>query len=119
MVKSSRPLSITQDDKLVEAFEIADPKLKVPTTAMVKKDVLDLYKDNKEKFIEEMKSVEFCSSTNDAGSSVDARSFVDINIHYVTEDFYLKKKILDVVEMKERKSAINYRKRVDEAEEEF
>ena len=44
---------------------------------------------------------------------------MDINVHWLTEDFYTKKKILDVLEMEENKNAVNYRNRVNKKEEEF
>ena len=37
----------------------------------------------------------------------------------MTEDFHLKKKILSVLETKESKNAVNYRKKVEEAEATF
>ena len=59
------------------------------------------------------------SCTNDGGSSSGAKSFVDVNVHYVTEDFQPKKKILDVFEMKDSKTAENYRARVEEVHRQF
>ena len=58
------------------------------------------------------------SGNNDAGSSLNNKSFIAMNISYVTEDFFFKKKILDVVEMPEDKNAKNYRKRVRGCEQE-
>ena len=51
--------------------------------------------------------MEHLTCTNDAGSSFGAKSFIDVNVHYVTEDFKLKKKVLDVMEMKIAKTAEN------------
>ena len=42
---------------------------------------------------------------------------MDINVHWLTEDFYTKKKILDVLEMEENKNAVNYRNRVKKEED--
>ena len=119
VVKSNRPLAVVEDDKLVEAFEIADDKIKVPSRRMIRADIEDAFKKKKAETVEEFSKVEFFSSTNDAGSSSGGKSFVDINVHYLTEDFHPKKKILDVLEMKESKSAVNYRKRVQETENHF
>ena len=64
--------------------------------------------------VPELSKVEAMSCTNDGGSSSGAKSFVDVNVHYVTEDFQPKKKILDVFEMKDSKTAENYRARVED-----
>ena len=67
-----------------------------------------LFRKKKEKFVEEFKNVEYFAGT-----------FIDINIEYITEDFVLKKKILDVIKMKKGKNAENYRNKVNEAEKRF
>ena len=103
----------------MEAFEIADPKFKMPTNNMVTEDIKKLHALKKVETKEEFKKVEYLTQTNDAGTSLNGKSFVDINVHWLTEDFYPKKKILDVLEMEENKNAVNYRNRVDKKEEEF
>lgn len=119
VLKSNRPLSVVEDEKLVEAFEIADEKFKMPKREAIRSDIIELHKKKKEETIAEFSNTDFFTCTNDAGSSSGGKSFVDINVHYVTEDFYLKKKILDVLEMKESKTAVNYRKRVKNTEKDF
>ena len=119
IIANNRPLATVEDENLVGAFGLADPKLTMPTRYMVTRDIREMFKKEKAKTIEELAQVEAMCSTNDAGSTSGARSFVDVNIHYVTEDFHPKKKILDVFEMKESKTAENYRARVEEVERKF
>ena len=119
VVKNKRPLRIVEDPKLVESFEVADERLKVPSRKKMKIEIEKMYKHKKAELIEELKEVEWGTETNDAGSSSGARSFIDVNFHWVTKDFYPKKKILKVMEMKESKDASNYRRKTDEAEDEF
>ena len=118
-VKSNRPLSVVEDEKLMEAFEIADEKFRMPIRKMIRSDIIELHKKKKAETVDEFSKVDFFACTNDAGSSSGGKSFVDINVHYVTEEFHPKKKILDVLEMKESKTAINYRKHVKETEKIF
>ena len=108
-----------EDKKLIEAVEILDPKIKMPSNKMVASDIKVMYEEQKEKLKKEFEKVEYFSQTNDAGSSSGGKSFVDVNVHWITDDFYPKKKILDVLEMEEEKNADNYRKRVEETEEDF
>ena len=115
IVKNNRSIVEVEDPKLVEAFEIADPRLKVPSRKVVKTEIEKLFKKKKEEF--DVAKIESFAGNNDAGSSSNSKSFVAINVSYVTEDFELKKKIIDVVEMPEDKNAANYRDRVDKTEE--
>ena len=117
VVKSNRAISEVEDSKLVEAFAIADPKIKLPSRHTVKRDINQLYNKKKQEFDQEVSKIEHFAGNNDAGSSSNSKSFVAVNVSYVTEDFHLKKKILDVLEMPEDKNAVNYRKRVDVTEE--
>jgi hypothetical protein len=119
VVTNGRPLKIIEDEKLIEAFEIADEKLKIPSRQTMKREVEQLYKKKKAETTKELEGVEWGTETNDAGSSSGAKSFIDVNFHWVTENFEPKKKILTVMEMKEAKNATNYRKKVDEIEEDF
>ena len=68
VVKNKRPLSIVEDAKLVEAFEIADDKLKVPTRGMITADVKELFKKVKCKPIHSFSDIEYFTCINDAGS---------------------------------------------------
>ena len=99
VVINKRPLAIVEDVKLVEAFEIADDKLKVPTRGMITAYVKELFKKEKCKASHSFSDIEYFTCTNDAGSSFSAKSFIDVNVHYVSEDFVPKKKVLDVLEM--------------------
>ena len=119
VIANKRPLSIVDDEKLGKCFGIADPKLKMPSRKNITRDIRKLFAKEKAKTIEELSKVEAMSCTNDGGSSSGAKSFVDVNVHYVTEDFQPKKKILDVFEMKDSKTAENYRARVEEVHRQF
>ena len=119
MVDSNRPFAIVNDKKLREAFEIAEPKFKVPNPYKIKAEIRKLHAKKKEEVIEGFTNVDYFSCTNDAGSSFGGKSFVDVNVHYLDENFYPKKKILDVLEMTENKTADNYKHRVVEKLSEF
>ena len=83
------------------------------------KNDIKLEEKKKKEIVESFKSLPYFSCTNDTGSSLDGRSFVDVNVHWVSEECVTDKKILTVVEMIENKTAANYTKAVDEKLEEF
>ena len=119
VVKSKRPISIVEDKELVESYKIADPQLNVPSKQTMTRDIKKLFKEAKAKVTEEFEQVEWFNSTNDGGSTSGARSFVDVNVHYLSHNFVLHKKILRVFEMKEAKNADNYRSRIGESMTQF
>lgn len=119
VVKDNRAINIAESEEFSKCIEICDPRMSVPSKQTVTRDIKTVYKKEKAKLIQEFSKVEFFNCTNDAGSTTGARSFVDVNVHYLTNDFYLKKKILRVFEMREAKDADNYRSRIDETMRQF
>ena len=107
-----------EDKKLIEAVKILDPRIKMPSHVTVSRHIKALFDKKKEVTQKEFEEVKYFAETNDAGSSSSGKSFVDINVYWVTEDFY-PKKISDVLEMEESKNAENYMQRVKETEEAF
>ena len=116
IISSKRPISIVEDQIFKESYEVADPKLKVPSRWEVTAEIRKLFKEKKAQVVGELSQVEHFCCTNDAGSSSGGKSFVDVNVHYLTKNFEPKKKIVSVFEMKESKNAINYRSRIEKAE---
>ena len=115
--RSNRPLTIVEDQSFKEYSEILDPQFTVPCRRTVTNDIEKLYKVTHKKVVEELAPVQFFAGTNDAGSSYDVRNFIDINVHYITEEFDPKKVTLGVIEMKMSKNAENYRKLIKDKEE--
>ena len=118
IIQSNRALVEVEDEKLVEAFELADPRLQMPRRGKVRSEINLMWRSEKTSWENEVSQIEFLSGNNDAGTGLNKKSFIAINVSYVTEDFHFKKKILDVVDIPENKNAINYRKRIRGCEEE-
>ena len=119
IVRTKWPIAIVEDKEVVESYTITDPRLTVPTRRTMTRDIKKIFQEMKAKTIEDFSAIEWFNCTNDGGSTSGARSFVDVNVHFLTKNFTLKKKILWVFEMKEAKKAGNYRSRVEESLEQF
>ena len=116
--RSHRPINIVEDKTFVALLELLNPQFTVPCRMTVARDIEELYKVKYAEMVNELKSVRFSWGTNDAGSTLDSRSFIDMNIHSVDQNFEPRKDTIAVLEMKESKNAINYRAKVDSVEEE-
>ena len=119
VIENFRPLKIVTDERLLNAFKIANPSLSVPSVDHVRKDIIKLEESQRAKLIEELKEVSFVTCTNDAGSSYGGSSFIDVNIHWVDEEFNPRTKILEVVPVEKGKTAPEYRKMVDDTLQKF
>ena len=62
-VKKFLNTEIVKDPALVEAFNIADPKVSLPGPDLVKKEVTNLEIKHTKQFIEEMKHVKWIAFT--------------------------------------------------------
>ena len=119
VIESLRPIKIVTDKRLLNAFKLANPALSVPSMIHVRKDIINLEEFHRTKLIEELREVSHVTCTNDAGSSYGGSSFIDVNIHWVDEEFSPHKKILEVVPVENGKTAPEYRKMVDDTLEKF
>ena len=66
-----------------------------------------------------MENIEFCSVTTDGGTSSNAISYLDVNVHYIDQEFNLKSTVLGIRENKEEHTAENYREATNDILEEF
>ena len=117
VVNNMRPLNILHDKDLIEAIEIADPKLNLISRNTATADINKKYQKVENDLIEEFRKIDYFAATTDGGSARDNRSFTALIVHYIgmkEEKLVLKKKLLRMVEMRKGKTAKQYRAEVDE-----
>ena len=122
VVKNMRPLNILHDKELIEAIEIADPKLNLISRNTATADINKKYQKVENDLIEEFRKIDYFAATTDGGSARDNRSFTALIVHYIglkEEKLVLKKKLLRMVEMRKGKTAKQYREEVDKVLESF
>ena len=119
VIKDGRPTHLIECEGFKEFVKEICPEYEVPSGYTITKIMEKMYEDEKEKLKTELKEQEFVAVTSDGGSSSNSASYQDTNVHYITENFELKSKILSVKENKETHTADNYRKNTDEVLEEF
>ena len=119
VIKDGRPTHLIECEGFKEFVKEICPEYEVPSGYTITKRMEKMYEDEKEKLKTELKEQEFVAVTSDGGSSSNSASYQDTNVHYITENFELKSKILSVKENKETHTADNYRKNTDEVLEEF
>ena len=113
IVKNLRPLNIVDDEYLREMIEIADPKLSLPSSSTVTREITKMYNTKKQQTVELFKTVEHLWGTTDAGTSFAGKCYIDVNAHWISEDFKVKKKILTVIKV-DSKNAVDYRGNVED-----
>ena len=98
--KNSRSTMIVEDSGFVAFLRLACPAYDPPSRKTLAKN-------------------EFCAITTDGGTSSNATSFQDTNVHYIDEDMKLQSHCLAVTENREAHTAANYRGNVDDVLDEF
>ena len=117
--KSSRSTRIVEDEGFVAFLGLACPAYDPPSRITLARYIRQLYESEHKRVKDALESIEFCAITTDGGTSSDATSFQDTNVHYIDEDWQLKSHCLAVTENKEAHTAVNYRQNVDEVLDEF
>ena len=117
--KSSRSTKMVEDPGFIAFLLLARPEYDPPSRRTLAKNIKQLYEVKKKKVKESLKDMEFCAVTTDGGTSSDATSYQDTNVHYIDREMNMKSHCLAVTENKEAHTAVNYRDNVDEVLEEF
>ena len=119
ITKNSRPISIVEDDGLIEFLNVLCPEFQVPGHSTIMRIIDKLYEEQTAKLKSQVDQIEHCTLTTDGGSASNASAFVDCNIHWIDEDWEMGHKVIGVQEMKETHSAANYKERVDNMLDDF
>ena len=117
--KNSRPISIVEDEGFLELLDYLCPEYKVPTHTTISNYIKAEYKVMKQDVKEELKNIEFMAGSTDGGTSINAVSFQDTNVHVITNNWELRSYTLSVRENKEKHTAENYRANTDECYDDF
>ena len=117
--KSSRSTMIVEDRGFVAFLSLACPAYDPPSRKTLARYIRELYETEHKRVKVALENVEFCAITTDGGTSSDATSFQDTNVHYINEEMQLKSHCLAVTENREAHTAVNYRGNVDEVLTDF
>ena len=118
-VQDTRSANMVEDEGFIKMMAIACPEYETPCSNTISNYIDELYIQESERVKNELKGFEFLAMTTDGGSSSNARSFQEMGVHGITENFDLKYYTLGVREIKESHTAANYRKNTDKVLEEF
>ena len=108
IIKYKRPFKVVADEGFGKMVTNLDAKIKVPSASTISRDIRGLYRKHRKLTIEKFKDIDYFSCTTDAGSSLAGHTFIDINVHFLDENFNPVKKIVAVVPVVS-KTAPDYR----------
>ena len=114
IIKNIRPISIVHDKEFKDLITTADPKSKVPSNDSIMRDITKNYEVKKPEFDESVKDVKAMACSTDAGTSLAGTTFINVNVHWVTKEFEVRKKLLDMIEVTS-KTADDYKAAVDDS----
>ena len=118
-VKDTRPNLIVEDEGFRRLMGLVCPTYEVPCANTIANYIDKLAREETQRIKSNLEEIEFVAMTTDGGSSTNARSFQEVGVHGITEDFELLYHTLGVREVKEEHTAANYRKNCDKILQEF
>lgn len=111
IVKGYRPFDMAEDEEFKKFVALVNPNYSIPCRKTVSSSLIpQLYNQNKEIIIEELKSAFAVSVTTDSWTSVNAESFLAYTAHFISEKLTMKSYLLDCLEFTERHTAVNLSK---------
>ena len=119
VVEDTRPSESVEDPGLVRVFKSLCPQFEPPCSQTVTNYIERSYEAKKEEIIIEIKTIDSVAVTTDGGSSSNARSYQDTNIHFISPEWELKSYVLGVRESKGEHTAEKYRENTFKVLEDF
>ena len=101
LCRNSRPSNLVLDEGFRAFISFLCPQYEVPCPKTISNAIREIYEETKEKIVNKLAEVEFVAVTTDGGTSSNAVSFQDTNVHYLDEDLNMKVHTLGVRENKE------------------
>lgn len=119
IVTSSRPFEIVEDPGFITYSNSIRPEYDVPCRKTITNYIEKEYCKKKDELKKELEHIEFAAVTTDGGSSTNAVSFQDVNVHFIDSNWEMKSATLAVTENKGEHTAARYREITDDIVEEF
>ena len=119
IIESSRPFDIISDPGFIAYSNSICPEYDVPCRKTITNYIEKFFTEKKEQLEKELEPIEFVATTTDGGSSTNAISFQDVNVHYVSDTWDMMSATLAVKENKGEHTAENYRQITEEILEDF
>ena len=119
LCKSSRPSNMVLDEGLRAFLGLLCPQYEIPCPNTISNYIREIYEENHKKIKEQLEKVEFLAVTTDGGTSSNAVSFQDTNVHYLDDNLNMQVHTLGVRENKEKHTAVNFRQKNDDLLDEF
>ena len=119
IITSSRPYDIVSDPGFLAYSNFICPEFEVPCRMTITRYIEKLHEEKKRELKSELEPIEFVAATTDGGSSTNAISFQDVNVHYINSSWKMKSATLAVKENKGSHDADRYKEITDEILEDF
>ena len=119
LCKDSRASNMVEDVGFAFFLSHICPEYDPPRAKTMAKYITELYEKETVRIKKNLENVEYCALTTDGGTSSNATSFQDTNVHYIDNDLFLQSHCLAVEENKEAHTAENYRENTDDVVKQF
>ncbi|XP_073728840.1 E3 SUMO-protein ligase ZBED1-like [Misgurnus anguillicaudatus] len=91
-----QPLSVVEDKGFRAFVNTLDPKYRIPCRQTTKQLILERYSKEKQALKDQLTAVQSVCLTTDLWTSVAMESYISVTAHYISDDFSLQSKLLEV-----------------------
>ena len=107
IARDMRPISVIEGKGFQNLLAIIDPSYQVPSRKHVMKNIQDMYSKVRLCLLAEMEDIQSVGLTTDHWTSRAMDSYLGVTVHFITQDWELKKRVLQVRQVKERHTGNN------------
>lgn len=120
IVQDMQPLSVVENEGFRSLITRLDPRYEIVSRSHLTNVLLpDRYKDEKEKLIHELSTIDYVAATTDHWTSRANDSYATMTAHYITDQWVLKSPVLFTRAEGRRQTAVILSEEMSSALEEF
>jgi hypothetical protein len=109
IIDNQQPFSVVENEKFIEMMHIFDPRYKIPDRHQIKEMIIDEFNQRRSNIGYDLQKISSkVSFTADMWTStISSEAYLGLTIHYIDQNWVLRRFLLDIIPFKVRHTGIN------------
>jgi hypothetical protein len=109
IIDNQQPFSVVENEKFIEMMHIFDPRYKIPDRHQIKEMIIDEFNERRSNIGYDLQKISSkVSFTADMWTStISSEAYLGLTIHYIDQNWVLRRFLLDIIPFKVRHTGIN------------
>ncbi|GES76567.1 zinc finger BED domain-containing protein RICESLEEPER 2-like [Rhizophagus clarus] len=109
IIDNQQPFSVVENEKFIEMMHIFDPRYKIPDRHQIKEMIIDEFNERHSNIGYDLQKIssKVSFTANMWTSTISSEAYLGLTIHYIDQNWVLRRFLLDIIPFKVRHTGIN------------